>query len=78
MAKPKSFIKNLVIDEAKKSHNCQHSKQHRINQGDIRLGLKDSRSTEYYCKECAIEFLKNGASQVSELIFQIENFNESK
>lgn len=78
MAKPKSFVKNLVIDKAKKSHNCQHNKQHRINQGDIRLGLKDGKSIEYFCKECSIEFLKNGASKISELISEIESSDRLK
>lgn len=72
MARPKSFIKRLAIDEAKRSHNCQHNKQHRISKGDVRLGLKENRSMEYYCKECSIEFLKNSSSQISKLIEQLE------
>lgn len=75
MARPKSFIKRLAIDEAKRSHNCQHNKQHRISKGDIRLGLKGDRSTEYYCKECSIEFLKDSSNQIFKLIEQLKNNN---
>jgi len=72
MARAKSFIKKLTIDEAKKSHNCQHNKQHRINKGEIRLGLKENRNIEYYCKKCSIEFLEDGVNQISKLLEQLE------
>lgn len=68
MASPKSFIKSLSIDKAKNSHNCKHSSKHRINRGEKRLGLKVERSTQYFCKDCAIKFLENGARDISKLL----------
>ena len=71
MAKPKSFLKSMSLDHAKRSHNCQHNSKHRILMGDIRLGLKVERSTEYFCKDCAIKFLENGAGEISDLLSEL-------
>jgi len=72
MAKPKSFLKSLTIDNAKRAHNCQHSSKHRIMKGDVRLGLKVDRSIEYFCKECAITFLENGAGELEKLLTELK------
>ena len=72
MAKPKSFLKSLSLDNAKRAHNCQHNSKHRIVKGDIRLGLKVERSTEYFCKECAIKFLENGAGEIDRLLSELK------
>ena len=72
MPKAKSFIKSLTVDHAKKSHNCQHNRKHRISKGDIRLGLKESRSPEYYCKDCSIKFLKKSAESIMTLLDAIQ------
>ena len=68
MPKAKSFIKSLTVDHAKKSHNCQHNKNHRISMGDIRLGLKEGRSPEYYCKDCSIKFLEKSKESIMNLL----------
>jgi hypothetical protein len=71
MAKPKSFLKSLSIDNAKRAHNCQHNSKHRIIKGDTRLGLKVERSTEYFCKECSIKFLENGSEEIDMLLSEL-------
>jgi hypothetical protein len=58
MGRRKSFLKSIEIDIAKKSHDCKHNKNHRINTGDKRLSLKVGRTHERYCVECAKESLK--------------------
>jgi len=62
----------MSVDNAQKSHNCKHSSKHRINMGDIRLGLKVQRSTQYYCKDCAIKFLNNGSKDISKLLDELQ------
>ena len=59
MSRPKSFLKSLSVDCAKKSHNCQNNSNHRIQMGEKRLGLRVGRSPEYFCEECSIKFLEN-------------------
>lgn len=73
MPKPKSFLKSLSIDSAKRSHNCQHNSKHRIQMGDLRLGLKVERNTEFFCKKCAVKFLENGAKDISDLLDKLRN-----
>ena len=62
----------MSIDYAKKSHDCRHSSKHRINKDDIRLGLKVERSTQYFCKDCAIKFLENGSRDISKLLDELK------
>lgn len=78
MPKAKSFIKSLAIDYAKKSHNCQHNKNHRISRGNIRLGLKEGRSPEYYCKDCSIKFLEKSAESIMKLLEALKMGYQSK
>lgn len=71
MAKPKSFLKSLSIDCAKKAHNCQHNSNHRILKDDKRLGLRVERNTEYFCKECAVKFLEKNLKEIKMLIDEL-------
>ena len=72
MAKPKSFLKPLSIDFAKRSHNCQHNSKHRIKKNDVRLGLRTGRSTEYFCKECAVKFLEKNNTDIIQFIADLK------
>lgn len=72
MPRPKSFLKSLTIDHAKKSHNCQNNRAHRISKGDVRLGLKEGRSREYFCKECSVKFLEKDVESISSLLEELK------
>jgi hypothetical protein len=67
MPKPKSLILSMSVDIAAKSHNCQHSAGHRIQRGDLRLRVKESRSPDYYCVDCARIFIKNAMADLAAL-----------
>ena len=75
MAKPKSFIQNISIDYAKKSHCCRHSKSHRINAGDLRLSVKEGRSYKRYCRDCAINFLERDMERFAKLLDKLRTKN---
>ena len=49
MARSKSLLPNLVVDEAKKAHDCQHNRAHRLQQGDKRLRVRVQRTYEHFC-----------------------------
>lgn len=72
MARPKSTIKNISITEAGASHNCQHSKTHRISKGNVRLTIKDGRSREHFCKDCGLRFLENDIKSLSAILEKLE------
>lgn len=71
MARPKSFIASIEIDEAQRAHNCQHNAAHRIVKGDRRLKLKVERTAEHFCRECAVQFLKADVKKLEALIAEL-------
>ncbi|TCW29526.1 hypothetical protein [Christensenella hongkongensis] len=54
MAKIKSFLKSISVDICARKHSCQHNPKHTIYKDDKRLKLKDGRTQEYFCIECAV------------------------
>ncbi|GMO32861.1 MAG: hypothetical protein Ta2B_13660 [Termitinemataceae bacterium] len=73
MGKRKSFLQSIEVETAQRAHSCQHNKNHRINNGDIRLSIKVGRSHERYCVECAKESLKADIAKLSEILQQLES-----
>lgn len=53
MARIKSLVVQVEVDRAGKSHNCQANARHRIQMGDVRLKVRNGRSWDHYCAECA-------------------------
>lgn len=49
----KSLITQVEIDTAGKAHNCQANAKHRIEKGGVRLKVRNGRSWDHYCLECA-------------------------
>lgn len=75
MAKPKSFVKNISIENAKKAHNCQHNSKHRILAGDVRVKLKDGRTAEYFCVNCALDTIRCDITKLEEIKQYLEMNN---
>jgi hypothetical protein len=71
MPKPKSVLPKLTIDEAARSHSCQHNKNHKLKKGDKRLKIKVNRAYEHYCSECAIKTLERDISILTALVEQL-------
>ncbi|MGH6913783.1 MAG: hypothetical protein ACREH3_08770 [Geminicoccales bacterium] len=53
MPRIKSLVTRVEVDVAKKAHNCQGNTRHRIERGDKRLNVRNGRSWDRYCLECA-------------------------
>jgi hypothetical protein len=49
----KSLVCQVGVDTAGKSHNCQANSKHRIAMGDMRLKVRNGRSWDHYCTDCA-------------------------
>jgi uncharacterized protein YbbK (DUF523 family) len=58
VGRPKSFLPQLIVENAKSSHNCRFNRKHRIAKGQSRLTAKEGREVLHYCPECAIHFLR--------------------
>ena len=53
MPRVKSLRIRAEVDVAQRAHNCQGNVRHRIERGDKRLKVRNGRSWEHYCLECA-------------------------
>ena len=53
MARVRSLITAARIDEAGNSHNCQRMAAHRVVKGQKRLKVRNGRSYDHYCIDCA-------------------------
>lgn len=73
MARPKSVLKRLEVDEALKSHNCQHNSHHRINSGSKRLKVTVERTPEHFCIECALKIIDSDISKLNALREELTN-----
>ena len=71
MARRKSFLSRLSIDNALKSHNCQHNQAHRIQQGDKRLKVAVGRTVEHFCTMCALESITGDIEELQRLVEEI-------
>jgi len=72
MSKPKSLIKRAEIDEAIRSHTCQHNSTHSITQGDKRLKVSEGRRSENYCLSCAERFLLVAIEKLQSLLNSVQ------
>ncbi|AIL08833.1 hypothetical protein D7Y32_12795 [Stenotrophomonas maltophilia] len=63
----KSLIVSTMVDRAKKAHNCQANSKHRIERGDIRLGVRKDRGWDRYCVACAQSMIERGLLRLGEL-----------
>lgn len=53
MPRIRSLLTRALVDVAKKAHNCQSNTRHRIERGNKRLKVRNGRSWDHYCLECA-------------------------
>lgn len=67
MPRTKSIIIRVEIDVALKAHNCQANDNHRIEKGDSRLKVRNRRSWDHYCKECAQKILSKDVAHLMQL-----------
>ena len=71
MGRVKSFVKNISIDTAKRSHSCKHDKKHLIKSGDKRLKFKIDRADQYFCVECAKESIEKDIEKLNKILSEL-------
>lgn len=72
MARPKSILQRVEVDEARKAHNCQHNDAHRLQRGDKRLKVWRDRSAEHYCVTCALAIIQRDIAKLQSLAQQLQ------
>jgi hypothetical protein len=63
----KSILIRVEVDQAKKSHNCQANARHRIQMGDTRLCVRNGRSWDRYCLDCARNIVERDIAALQSL-----------
>lgn len=67
MSKFKSLIESTKVDQALKAHNCQHTSKHRLEKGDVRMGVRVGRSVEYFCLDCSLRMIEADLARLTNL-----------
>lgn len=67
MPRPKTILQRIEVNIVQRAHNCQHNPNHRLEKGDKRLMVRDKRSQEYYCVDCALEILERDCARLQSL-----------
>ena len=58
MSRFKSLLARATVDRARRAHDCQHDRRHRLAQGDRRLKVSADRTNEHFCGACAREMIR--------------------
>ena len=72
MGRIKSLLTRVIFDEAKHAHNCQGNSAHRIVKGERRLNVRNGRSWDRYCLNCARAILRTDSEKLAALERQTE------
>jgi len=67
MARIKSLLIRVEIDQAINAHNCQANARHRLTSGDKRLKVRKGRSWEHYCGPCAAVMIDRDIAELQTL-----------
>ncbi len=57
---------------AQRAHNCQSNTRHRIERGDRRLKVRNGRSWDHYCLECAKVIARRGIAKLEALARRLD------
>lgn len=63
----KSLVVQVKVDTASKAHNCQANAKHRIEMGDVRLKVRNGRSWDHYCHNCAVTIIERDIAKLTAL-----------
>lgn len=64
MPQIRSIVTRVEVDEAKKAHNCQANRRHRLRRGDRRLKVRRGRSWEHYCVTCGERIISRASTRL--------------
>lgn len=61
----------MEVDLVLRAHNCQHNKEHRLERGEKRLKLRNKRSWDHYCAQCAVSFIERDIATLKKLAVEL-------
>lgn len=57
----------IEIDNAQRAHLCQANAKHQLAKGDRRLKVRNGRSWDHYCVDCATTMLSESITSLDEV-----------
>lgn len=72
----KSLIQTTEVDVAKKAHNCQANRRHRLERGERRLKVRTDRSFHHYCRACGLIIIQQDIAKLQTLAQQLNDDRE--
>ena len=72
MPRIKSLLTSIDVDEAQKAHNCQGNGRHRLERGAKRLKVRNGRTWDHYCLECARIIISRDITALKAIAQQLE------
>ena len=72
MPRIKSLRIRAEVDVAQRAHNCQGNVRHRIERGDKRLKVRNGRSWDHYCLECARTIVRRDIGALEALTHDLD------
>jgi Zn ribbon nucleic-acid-binding protein len=73
MPRPKSIIRRVAVDRAKRAHNCQSNSAHRIQGGECRLKVwTDNKTPDHYCVACGLAIIDRDIKKLQTIEDQLK------
>ena len=72
MPRIKSLRTRAEVDVAQRAHNCQGNIRHRLERGDKRLKVRNGRSWDHYCLECARTIVRRDIGALEALARELD------
>jgi hypothetical protein len=69
----RSLLLRVEIDQAKRAHKCQANGRHNFKSGDTRLNVRNGRSWDRYCVDCARKILSVNLESLSKVANALES-----
>ena len=67
----RTLITRAEVDLAKRGHNCKRNQNHRIEQGCRRLKIRNGRSWDHYCMQCAKLIIERDMAKLETLAQEV-------
>jgi len=73
MPRIRSLLTKVKIERARHAHNCQGNNRHRLENGDVRLAVKNGRAWDNYCALCGLTILRTDLQSLQEIEEQLQS-----
>lgn len=63
----RSLVTRAMVDVVERAHDCQANHGRRLVKGEVRLKVRNGRTWEHYCRECAEKIIARDLAKLTAL-----------